>query len=75
MDLPPEHLRAAKDAGVKFSIDSDAHSLTDLNNIPYGVASARLAGLTDEDVINAWPLDRLEEFLHRPGALGYVTSE
>jgi len=62
MDLPPEHLRAAKDAGVKFSIDSDAHSLTDLNNIPYGVASARLAGLTDDDVINTWPLGRLEEF-------------
>ena len=75
MDLPPEHLRAAKEAGVKFSIDSDAHSLTDLSNIPYGVASARLAGLTDDDVINAWPLKRLAEFLHRPGALGYVTGE
>ena len=75
MDLPPEHLRAAKAAGVKFSIDSDAHSLTDLDNIPYGVASARVAGLTDDDVINTWPLKRLEEFLHRPGALGYVTDE
>jgi DNA polymerase (family X) len=75
MDLPPEHLRAAKDAGVKFSIDSDAHSLTDLNNIPYGVASARLGGLTDDDVINTWPLERLAEFVRRPRALGYVTSE
>jgi histidinol phosphatase-like PHP family hydrolase len=75
MDLPPEHLRAAKAAGVKFSIDSDAHSLGDLANIPYGVASARLGGLTDYDVINAWPLKRLEEFLRRPGALEYVTSE
>ena len=75
MDLPPEHLRAAKAAGVKFSIDSDAHSLGDLANIPYGVASARLGGLTDDDVINAWPLKRLEEFLRRPGALEYVTSE
>ena len=75
MDLPPEHIGAARAAGVKFSIDSDAHSLTDLENIPYGVASARLAGLTDEDVINAWPLERLQEFLRRPGALEYVTSE
>jgi histidinol phosphatase-like PHP family hydrolase/predicted flap endonuclease-1-like 5' DNA nuclease len=72
MDLPPEHLGAAKAAGVTFSIDSDAHSLTDLQNIPYGVASARLAGLTDDDVINAWPLERLQEFLRRPGALGRV---
>jgi DNA polymerase (family 10) len=75
MDLPPEDLAAAKAAGVKFSIDSDAHSLTDLRNIPYGVASARLAGLTDDDVINTWPLERLTEFLNRPSALDYVTSE
>jgi histidinol phosphatase-like PHP family hydrolase/predicted flap endonuclease-1-like 5' DNA nuclease len=75
MDLPPEHLSAARDAGVKFSIDSDAHALGDLDNIPYGVASARLGGLTDDDVINTWPLKRLTEFLRRPGALEYVTSE
>jgi histidinol phosphatase-like PHP family hydrolase/predicted flap endonuclease-1-like 5' DNA nuclease len=75
MDLPPEHIAAAKSVGVKFSIDSDAHSLGDLKNIPYGVASARLGGLTDDDVINAWPLERLTEFLRRPRALEYVTSE
>jgi histidinol phosphatase-like PHP family hydrolase len=75
MDLPPQDIGAARDRGVKFSIDSDAHSLGDLNNIPYGVASARLGGLTDDDVINTWPLKRLTEFLRRPGALEYVTSE
>jgi histidinol phosphatase-like PHP family hydrolase/predicted flap endonuclease-1-like 5' DNA nuclease len=75
MDLPPEHISAAKAAGVKFSIDSDAHSLGDLANMPFGVASARLGGLTDDDVINTWPLNRLLEFLRRPGALEYVTSE
>jgi histidinol phosphatase-like PHP family hydrolase len=75
MDLPPERIGAARAAGVKFSIDSDAHSLGDLANIPYGVASARLGGLTDDDVINTWPLERLTEFLRRPGALEYVTSE
>ena len=75
MDLPPEHLAAAKAAGVAFSIDSDAHSLGDLGNIPYGIAAARLGGLADDDVINTWPLERLTEFLRRPGALEYVTSE
>ena len=64
-----EDIGAAKDA-VKFSIDTDAHSLGDLDNMRYGVASARLGGLTDDDVINAWPLARLTEFLHHPGALG-----
>jgi histidinol phosphatase-like PHP family hydrolase len=75
MDLPPQDIGAARDRGVKFSIDSDAHALGDLDNIPYGVASARLGGLTDDDVINTWTLKRLTEFLRRPGALEYVTSE
>jgi histidinol phosphatase-like PHP family hydrolase len=65
MDLPPEHIAAARDAGVKFAVDTDAHSLVDLTNMPYGVASARFGGLTTEDVINAWPLDRLEQFLRK----------
>jgi histidinol phosphatase-like PHP family hydrolase len=69
MDLPPEHISAARDAGVRFSIDTDAHSLGDLSNMRYGVASARLAGLTPDDVINAWPLDRLADFLHKGRAL------
>ncbi|TVZ00326.1 DNA polymerase/3'-5' exonuclease PolX [Trebonia kvetii] len=63
MDLPPEHLAAARDAGVKFSIDTDAHSLTDLDRMPYGIAAAWYGGLTAQDVINAWPLDRLTEFV------------
>jgi DNA polymerase (family 10) len=50
---------------VKFAIDSDAHSLVDLTNMRYGVAAARFGRLTTEDVINAWPLDRLEEFLRK----------
>jgi DNA polymerase (family 10) len=63
MDLPPEHLAAARDAGVKFSIDTDAHSLTDLDRMPYGIAAAWYGGLTVEDVINAWPLERLTDFV------------
>jgi histidinol phosphatase-like PHP family hydrolase len=65
MDLPPQHIAAAREAGVKFAIDTDAHSLADLTNMRYGVAAARFGGLTTEDVINAWPLDRLEEFLRK----------
>ena len=65
MDLPPQHIAAARGAGVKFAIDTDAHSLVDLTNMRYGVAAARFGGLTTEDVINAWPLDQLEEFLRK----------
>jgi DNA polymerase (family 10) len=65
MDLPPEHVAAARQAGVKFAIDTDAHSLVDLTNLRFGIAAARFGGLTTDDVINAWPLDRLEEFLRK----------
>jgi histidinol phosphatase-like PHP family hydrolase len=74
MDLPPEHIGVARDAGVKFAVDTDAHSLVDLTNMRYGVAAARFGGLTTEDVINAWPLDRLEEFL-RKGRSFLLVSE
>jgi histidinol phosphatase-like PHP family hydrolase/predicted flap endonuclease-1-like 5' DNA nuclease len=65
MDLPPEHIAAARQAGVKFAIDTDAHSLVDLTNLRFGIAAARFGGLTTDDVINAWPLDRLEAFLRK----------
>jgi DNA polymerase (family 10) len=65
MDLPPEHIAAARRAGVKFAIDTDAHSLVDLTNLRFGIAAARFGGLTTDDVINAWPLDQLEEFLRK----------
>jgi histidinol phosphatase-like PHP family hydrolase len=65
MDLPPQHIAAAREAGVKFAIDTDAHSLVDLTHMPYGVAAAQFGGLTPADVINAWPLGRLEEFLRK----------
>jgi DNA polymerase (family X) len=64
LDLPPGHA-AARDAGVKFAIDTDAHSLVHLTNMRFGVAGAMIGGLTTEDVINAWPLDWLEEFLRK----------
>jgi histidinol phosphatase-like PHP family hydrolase/predicted flap endonuclease-1-like 5' DNA nuclease len=65
MDLPPEHIAAARQAGVRFAIDTDAHSLVDLTNLRYGIAAARFGGLTPADVINAWPLDELTDFLRK----------
>jgi DNA polymerase (family 10) len=31
--------------------------------MPYGVGTAQRGWLTDDDVINTWPLDRLRAFL------------
>jgi DNA polymerase (family 10) len=64
-DLPDEHLRRAKEAGVKFAIDSDSHAVSELGRPRYGVGSAQRGWLTPDDVINTWPLDRLRDFLRK----------
>jgi DNA polymerase (family X) len=65
LDLPSAHIKAARDAGVKFAIDSDAHAVRELDNMQYGVATAQRGWLTSEDVINSWPLRRLTGFLRK----------
>jgi DNA polymerase (family 10) len=72
LDLPSAHVKAARDAGVRFAIDSDAHSLRDLTYLQYGVATAQRGWLTADDVITTWPLARLTEFLRkrRPARYG-----
>jgi len=65
LDLPGDYIRQARDAGVKFAIDTDAHSFGDLENMKYGVGTAQRGWLTSADVINTWPLDKLREFLRK----------
>jgi DNA polymerase (family 10) len=65
LDLPSAHLRAAKDAGVTFAVDSDAHSTVGLDYLRYGIGTAQRGWLTPDDVINTWPLPRLRQFLRK----------
>ena len=59
LDLKDTHLMRAKELGLKFAIDTDAHRTTDLALIRYGVEQARRAWLTKADVVNTLPLERL----------------
>ncbi|MEE9213055.1 MAG: DNA polymerase/3'-5' exonuclease PolX, partial [Phycisphaeraceae bacterium] len=52
LDLRDSHARAAIEAGVKLSINTDAHGPGDLDQLIYGVLTARRAGATKKDVIN-----------------------
>jgi DNA polymerase (family 10) len=56
-DMNEIHARAAAEAGVKVLIDSDAHGSETLANIRYGIATARRAWLTEDQVANTrpWP--------------------
>ncbi len=51
-DLSDVHARAAAEAGVKLLIDSDAHRAESFDLIRYGIATARRAWLTADDVAN-----------------------
>jgi DNA polymerase (family 10) len=63
LDLPDELILRARRHGVKFSVDTDAHSTGHLANLQYGLGMAQRGWLTSEDVINAWPLERLRAFV------------
>ncbi len=52
LDLKDEYARMAKEYGVKLSIDSDAHSITHLHYLEFGIAQARRGWITKQEVIN-----------------------
>src|SRR3954451_10748267 len=56
-DMNEIHARAAAAAGVRVLIDSDAHSARNFELLRYGIATARRAWLTPEQVANTrpWP--------------------
>jgi len=63
LDLDDVYSRRAKEMGIPLSVNTDAHSEADLDVLPFGVAIARRAWLTAEDVINAWPTQKLLDWL------------
>jgi DNA polymerase (family X) len=63
LDLPSEHIKAARDAGVQFSVDTDSHAVGHLDFMRYGIGTAQRGWLRADDVINTWQLTRLREFL------------
>ena len=65
LDLDDIYCKAAKEAGVKIALSSDAHSINDLHYISYGISQARRGWLEKEDVVNTLPLTQLRKLLRR----------
>ena len=63
LDLSSTMARRAKELGCTLAIDTDAHSIEDLDNLRFGVGTARRAGLRAADVLNARPLEGVLEFV------------
>jgi DNA polymerase (family 10) len=67
-DLNEVNARAAAAAGVPILVDSDAHSVRNFDLLRYGIATARRAWLTREQVANTRPWAEFAPMRKRAGA-------
>jgi DNA polymerase (family X) len=65
LDINDATAHAAIAAGVKLSINTDAHSIADFDQMKFGIFVAQRAWATAADVINCLKLPRLKEFIAR----------
>ncbi len=65
LDLSADLARKAREMGCTFSIDTDAHYIEDMDNMLFGVATARKAGITKERVLNARSLADVLAFVRK----------
>ena len=63
LDLPDTWCRVAKEEGVKVAINSDAHSIEDLDDLAWGICEARRGWLSAEDVLNTCGIRDLRRLL------------
>ncbi|MFA4904291.1 MAG: DNA polymerase/3'-5' exonuclease PolX [Desulfobaccales bacterium] len=65
LDLDWRWLRRAKELGILISINPDAHSLEGLDDVNYGVMTARKGWLAPEDILNTYPPAEVAQILRR----------
>ena len=75
LDLDDIYIRRCIELGILLSINTDAHSATDLDLLHFGVATARRGWAEAKHVINTWETEQLLKWLkrHTPPARGIAT--
>jgi DNA polymerase (family 10) len=63
LDLNADLARRARELGCTLAIDTDAHSTDMLDHMFFGVGTARKAGVTKADVLNARPVEDVLAFV------------
>ena len=61
LDLDPEFVRMAKEAGVLLAVNTDAHDIGLLARRQFGLNVARRGWLTKDEVINTYTLEELQK--------------
>lgn len=59
LDIKDEYIRKCVEAGVKMSIDSDAHSIQHFKYLEIGIAQARRGWAEKGDIINTFPSEKM----------------
>jgi len=67
LDLDDVYARRATEMGIKLSINTDAHSDTDMDLMHFGVSTARRGWVKADEVINTWSFTHLLEWLKNRG--------
>ncbi|MGE5436255.1 MAG: helix-hairpin-helix domain-containing protein [Syntrophothermus sp.] len=65
LDLDWRNIYYAREKGCLFSINSDAHLLSELPFINYGIMMGKKGGLMKEEVINYYDLPKFKTFCNR----------
>jgi DNA polymerase (family 10) len=74
LDLPSPLARRAREFGVTFTCDSDAHGTEQLENIAYAVGQARRAWLQADEILNTRDLAGVLAFVNAKRARGADSS-
>jgi DNA polymerase (family X) len=65
LDLDDNGTRIAKDIGLKFTISTDAHSVSGMDQMKYGVWTARRGWLQKSDVLNTGTANQVKKGLRK----------
>jgi DNA polymerase (family 10) len=65
LDLTDRHSKMAKEIGLKVVVSTDAHRITDLDFMRFGIYQARRGWLEPMDVLNTRDLKQLRKLLKR----------
>ena len=65
LDLNDLHARRARELGIAIAIDTDAHTVDQLDYMRFGVSVARRGWLTPRDVLNTLPEKQLISWLEQ----------
>lgn len=67
LDLDDVYARRALELGCLLAINTDAHHPEHFELAHFGVGTARRAWATSDNVVNAWPVERLLQWLDERG--------